>query len=177
MGECYDARMPKAPLDYQSAGVDYHRIDALKIRAQQAARGTARHLDIHGAREIAGSRGESAYVVESHGVLLASIVECLGTKSLVADAMRAITGRSHYDTIAQDTIAMAVNDLASVGAAPVCLHAYWAAGSSDWFSDVPRMADLVRGWQAACDRCEVSWGGGETPALAGVVAPSSIDLA
>jgi phosphoribosylformylglycinamidine cyclo-ligase len=177
MAECYDARMANAPIDYQSAGVDYHRIDALKVRAQQAARGTARHLAGHGAREIESSRGESAYVFESHGVLLASIVECLGTKSLVADAMRAITGRSHYDTIAQDTIAMAVNDLVSVGAAPVSLHAYWAAGSSDWFSDVPRMEDLVRGWQAACDSCEVSWGGGETPALAGVVAPTSIDLA
>ena len=169
--------MSKAPLDYQSAGVDYHRIDALKIRAQQAARGTARHLVGHGAREIESSRGESAYVVESRGVLLASIVECLGTKSLVADAMRPLSGRSHYDTIAQDTIAMAVNDLVTVGAAPLTLHAYWAAGGSDWFSDVPRMADLVRGWQAACDICEVSWGGGETPALSGVVAPGSIDLA
>jgi phosphoribosylformylglycinamidine cyclo-ligase len=169
--------LSKAPLDYQSAGVDYHRIDALKIRAQQAARGTARHLAAHGAREIASSRGESAYVVEAHGVLLASIVECLGTKSLVADAMRSISGRSHYDTIAQDTIAMAVNDLVTVGAAPLSVHAYWAAGGSDWFSDVPRMEDLVRGWQAACDVCEVSWGGGETPALAGVVAPGSIDLA
>lgn len=165
------------PLDYQSAGVDYHRIDALKIRAQQAARDTARHLAGHGAREIASSRGESAYVVETHGVLLASIVECLGTKSLVADDMRAISGRSHYDTLAQDTIAMAVNDLATVGAAPISVHAYWAAGGSDWFSDVARMQDLVRGWQAACDVCEVSWGGGETPALAGVVAPGSIDLA
>jgi phosphoribosylformylglycinamidine cyclo-ligase len=165
------------PLDYQSAGVDYHRIDALKIRAQQAARSTARHLGVHGVREIAGSRGESAYVVEAHGVLLASIVECLGTKSLVADAMRPISGRSHYDTLAQDTLAMAVNDLVSVGAAPISVHAYWAAGGSDWFSDVPRMEDLVRGWQAACDICEVSWGGGETPALVGVVAPGSIDLA
>ncbi len=169
--------MAKAPLDYQSAGVDYQRIDALKIRAQQAARSTARHLAGHGAREIASSRGESAYVVESHGVLLASIVECLGTKSLVADAMRTLSGRSHYDTIAQDTIAMAVNDLVTVGAAPISIHAYWAAGGSDWFADVPRMEDLVRGWQAACDVCEVSWGGGETPALAGVVAPGSIDLA
>ncbi len=169
--------MPNAPLDYQSAGVDYHRIDALKIRAQQAARGTARHLAGHGAREIESSRGESAYVVETHGVLIASIVECLGTKSLVADAMRQVSGRSHYDTIAQDTVAMAVNDLVTVGAAPISVHAYWAAGGSDWFSDLPRMEDLVRGWQAACDVCEMSWGGGETPALAGVVAPGSIDLA
>jgi phosphoribosylformylglycinamidine cyclo-ligase len=169
--------LSKAPLDYQSAGVDYHRIDALKIRAQQAARATARHLAGHRAREIESSRGESAYVVETHGVLLASIVECLGTKSLVADAMRAISGRSHYDTLAQDTVAMAVNDLVTVGAAPLSIHAYWAAGGSDWFNDVPRMEDLVRGWQAACDVCEASWGGGETPALAGVVAPGSIDLA
>ncbi|MEJ0008384.1 MAG: AIR synthase related protein [Steroidobacteraceae bacterium] len=72
---------------------------------------------------------------------------------------------------------MAVNDLVTVGAAPISIHAYWAAGGSDWFSDVPRMEDLVGGWQAACDVCEVSWGGGETPALAGVVAPGSIDLA
>src|SRR6201996_1757513 len=177
MRECYDVRMANAPLDYRSAGVDYDRIDALKIRAQQAARGTARHLAGHGAREIASSRGESAYVVERHGGLLASIVECLGTKSLVADAMRAISGRSHYDSIAQDTIAMAVNDLVTVGAAPTSVHAYWAAGGSDWFSDIQRMEDLVRGWQSACDVCEVSWGGGETPALAGVVAPGSIDLA
>jgi len=169
--------LSKAPLDYRSAGVDYHRIDALKIRAQQAARATARHLAGHGAREIASSRGESAYVVETHGVLLASIMECLGTKSLVADAMREISGRTHYDTIAQDTIAMAVNDLVTVGAAPLSVHAYWAAGSSDWFSDVQRMEDLVSGWQDACDVCEVSWGGGETPALAGVVAPGAIDLA
>ena len=169
--------LSKVPLDYTSAGVDYHRIDALKIRAQQAARSTARHLVARGAREIEASRGESAYVVDAGGLLLASILECLGTKALVADAVRAFSGRTHYDSIAQDTIAMAVNDLVTVGATPLCVHAYWAAGSSDWFSDAERMEDLVRGWQAACDVCAVSWGGGETPALTGVVAPDSIDLA
>jgi phosphoribosylformylglycinamidine cyclo-ligase len=110
-------------------------------------------------------------------LLIASITECLGTKALVADEVRQITGRTHYDTIAQDTIAMAVNDLISVGATPLSVHAYWSAGSSEWFSDVPRMEDLVRGWQAACDVCKVSWGGGETPALNGVVQPDRIDLA
>jgi len=161
----------KAPLDYSSAGVDYQRIDALKVRAQQAARGTSRHLAAHGCREIERSRGESAYVVEAGGVLLASVTECLGTKALVADAVRPISGRTHYDAIAQDTIAMAVNDLITVGATPLSVQAYWAAGSSDWFSDIERMTDLVRGWQAACDVCQVAWGGGETPALAGVVEP------
>jgi len=31
--------------------------------------------------------------------------------------------------------------------------------------------------EGACDACGVSWGGGETPALAGVVAAGRIDLA
>jgi phosphoribosylformylglycinamidine cyclo-ligase len=39
------------------------------------------------------------------------------------------------------------------------------------------MQDLVRGWQAACDVCGMAWGGGETPALGGVVERERIDLA
>jgi phosphoribosylformylglycinamidine cyclo-ligase len=109
--------------------------------------------------------------------MIASITECLGTKALLADAVRAFSGRSHYDTIAQDTIAMAVNDLVTVGATPLSTHAYWSAGSSGWFADQERMQDLVRGWQAACDVCGMAWGGGETPALGGVVEAERIDLA
>ena len=33
------------------------------------------------------------------------------------------------------------------------------------------------GWKRACDACSVAWGGGETPALAGIVADGRIDLA
>ena len=107
---------------------------------------------------------------------LASITECLGTKALVADAMRSVSGRTFYDLIAQDTLAMAINDIITVGATPVSVHAYWASGGSDWFADAERARDLVDGWRAACDRCGVAWGGGETPALAGVVEPGRIDL-
>lgn len=164
-------------MDYKQAGVDYAKIDPLKILAQQAAAATAGNLAAHGLAEVAASRGESAYVVDCGEFYLASITECLGTKALVADAMRAITGRTYYDLIAQDTLAMAINDLITVGATPVSAHAYWAAGGSDWFDDAERARDLVNGWKAACDACGVSWGGGETPALAGVVAPGRIDLA
>lgn len=162
---------------YAAAGVDYAKIDPLKILAQQAAAATAGHLARHGLSEVAASRGESAYVVDCGEFYLASITECLGTKALVADAMRAVTGRTYYDLIAQDTLAMAINDLITVGATPVSVHAYWAAGGSDWFADAERARDLVAGWKAACDACRVAWGGGETPALAGVVAPGRIDLA
>lgn len=169
--------MAQTPLDYSAAGVDYAKIDPLKILAQKAASLTAGNLAGHGVSEIRASRGESAYVMDIGGTLIASITECLGTKALVADAVRAITGRTHYDSIAQDTIAMAVNDLITVGATPLSVHAYWSAGGSEWFADEARMRDLVNGWQEACDVCKVSWGGGETPALSGVVEAGRIDLA
>jgi phosphoribosylformylglycinamidine cyclo-ligase len=165
------------PLDYKQAGVDYARIDPLKILAQQAAAATSGNLARHGLTEMAASRGESAYVVDCGAFYLASITECLGTKALVADAVRPLTGKTYYDLIAQDTLAMAINDLITVGATPVSVHAYWAASGSEWFDDAERARDLVTGWRAACDACGVSWGGGETPALAGVVAPGRVDLA
>ncbi len=183
-------------LTYEDSGVDYDRIDPLKVLAQQAARATGANLERAGtgAREVAASRGESAYVLDIGDAYLASITECLGTKALVADAMRKgpavsgvsgppeasgreASGRTWYDHIAQDTIATAVNDLVTVGAKPLSIHAYWAAGSSDWFDDTERMNDLVEGWRAACDVLGVAWGGGETPCLTGVVEEGAIDLA
>jgi phosphoribosylformylglycinamidine cyclo-ligase len=166
-----------APLSYEQAGVDYDLIDPLKVAAQRAAAATAGHLAGHGYREVAASRGESAYVVDVGPFYLASIVECLGSKALVADEMHRLTGRSYYDSIAQDTIAMAVNDLITVGATPLVIQAYWAAGGSEWFADAQRAQALVAGWKRACDACGVAWGGGETPALAGIVADGRIDLA
>jgi phosphoribosylformylglycinamidine cyclo-ligase len=166
-----------APLTYEQSGVVYDLIDPIKVAAQRAAADTGAHLAAHGFSEVAASRGESAYVVDVGPFYLASIVECLGSKALVADEMKALTGRSHYDAIAQDTIAMAINDLITVGATPLVVQAYWAAGGSDWFGDAQRAQALVTGWKRACDTCGVAWGGGETPALAGIVEAGRIDLA
>ncbi len=172
-----DASPHTAPLSYEQSGVDYALIDPLKIAAQRAAAQTGSHLHAHGFAEIAASRGESAYVVDLGPFYLASIVECLGSKALVADEMARLTGRSWYAGIAQDTIAMAVNDLITVGATPLVVQAYWAAGGSEWFGDAARAEALVAGWKRACDICGVAWGGGETPALAGIVEAGRIDLA
>ena len=166
-----------APLSYEQAGVNYDLIDPLKVSAQRAAAATAVHLAGHGFSEVLASRGESAYVVDVGPFYIASIVECLGSKALVADEMHTLTGKSYYDSIAQDTIAMAINDLITVGATPLIVQAYWAAGGSDWFADSQRSAALIEGWKRACDACSVAWGGGETPALAGIVADGRIDLA
>jgi phosphoribosylformylglycinamidine cyclo-ligase len=172
-----ESTAPRDTLSYEQAGVNYDLIDPLKVTAQRAAASTAVHLAAHGFSEVAASRGESAYVVDVGPFYLASIVECLGSKALVADEMQRLTGRSYYDHIAQDTIAMAINDLITVGATPLIVQAYWAAGGSDWFADEQRSQALVDGWKRACDACQVAWGGGETPALAGIVAEGRIDLA
>jgi phosphoribosylformylglycinamidine cyclo-ligase len=172
-----DALPATSPLTYDQAGVRYDLIDPLKVAAQQAAASTAAQLTAHGFSEVKASRGESAYVVDLGPFYLASIVECLGSKAMVADEMQRLTGRTWYDSIAQDTIAMAINDLITVGATPLVVQAYWAAGGSDWFDDAGRAAALVRGWKAACETCGVAWGGGETPALAGIVEAGRIDLA
>lgn len=166
-----------ATLTYEQAGVDYDLIDPLKVSAQRAAATTATQLAAHGFSELTASRGESAYVVDVGPFYLASIVECLGSKALVADEMALLTGKSYYDSIAQDTIAMAVNDLITVGATPLVVQAYWAAGGSDWFANAARAQALVAGWKRACEACAVAWGGGETPALAGIVENGRIDLA
>ena len=171
------SKTASGPLSYGGSGVDYARIDPLKIAAQRAAAETASHLDARGFSEVESSRGESAYVVDVGPFYLASIIECLGSKALVADAMAELTGKSAYAHIAQDTIAMAVNDLITVGATPLVVQAYWAAGGSDWFADAARAEQLVAGWKRACDHCGIAWGGGETPALAGIVEAGRVDLA
>src|SRR3954468_17815651 len=158
LGMNANAADPTATLSYEQAGVNYDLIDPMKVAAQRAAAATAGHLAAHGFSEVKASRGESAYVVDVGPFYLASIVECLGSKAMVADAMQALTGKSHYAAIAQDTIAMAINDLITVGATPLVVQAYWAAGGSEWFADAARGQALIEGWKRACEICKVSWG-------------------
>jgi phosphoribosylformylglycinamidine cyclo-ligase len=167
---------PKTPLSYATSGVDYGSLDPAKLLAQRAAASTAGALARFGFAEAAGSRGESAYVWEEPDAYRAFVIEGLGTKNLVADAMRAIGGRTYYDAVARDTVAMIVNDVIVVGADPQVVTAYWAVRDGAWFYDRERAADLVRGWTEACTEIGATWGGGETPALAGIVAPGTIDL-
>ncbi|MBI5221783.1 MAG: phosphoribosylformylglycinamidine cyclo-ligase [Candidatus Magasanikbacteria bacterium] len=163
-------------MTYSLSGVNYSDIDPIKKLAQISAQSTALNLKKSGFNEISASRGESAYVWQQGNILMASVIEGLGTKNLVADAMKK-SGKTYYDVVAHDTVATIINDLVSVGAKPLSLHAYWAVGDSKWLGDKQRMKDLISGWKSACDTAGVSWGGGETPAYAGIINPETIDLA
>ena len=165
-------------LTYAGAGVNYDLLDPFKRRAQAAGRSTADVLKRLGVAEVEMSRGESAYLIETPDSFLAHVEEGLGTKNLVADAMYRLTGtRSYYDHIAQDTVAMIVNDMVTLGALPLAVAMHLGVGSSDWFSDERRAGDLVDGWRNACLLARCAWGGGETPTLAGVVERQTVVLA
>ena len=165
-------------MTYAGAGVDYSALDPFKRRAQAAGRSTADVLRRFGMAEVEMSRGESAYLIDAGDCFLAHVEEGLGTKNLVADAMyRLRPARSYYDHIAQDTVAMIVNDMITVGALPLAVAMHLGVGSSEWFNDERRAADLVDGWRNACTLARCAWGGGETPALSGVVEATTVVLA
>jgi len=168
--------LAKTQDSYSHSGVDYSKMDPIKLLAQQKAKATAKNLKNFGMHELTASRGESAYVWEEPDSYRALVVEGLGTKNLIADAVRPITGKTYYNNIAQDTIAMVVNDLIVVGALPQVVNAYFAVGNSDWLTDKQRAEDLINGWAKACNLAGATWGGGETPTLKGVIEPTAIDL-
>lgn len=166
-------------LTYAGTGVNYDAMDPFKRMAQLAARETAGNIARLGGgefREFEASRGESAYLIEAGKSYLAHVEEGLGTKNLVADAMYELTGKSYYEQIAQDCVAMIVNDMVTLGALPLSVAMHLAVGTSDWFNDERRSGDLVYGWKKACDLARCAWGGGETPTLKGCVVPEAVVL-
>ena len=90
--------------------------------------------------------------------------------------MEAISGKTYYSAIAQDTVATIINDLITVGAKPEVINAYFAVGDSAWFLNKKRIDALITGWKKACDTARTAWGGGETPALSGIINPQTIEL-
>jgi len=164
-------------LTYQDSGVNYDSLDAFKRQCQKEAGGTVDALARHGLSEPPSIRGESAYLIETPTEYLAHVEEGLGTKNLVADAMLHLTGQSFYDHIGIDTVATIVNDLITTGARPISVAMHAAVGDANWFNESGRSVELARGFAQGCRLAQAVWGGGETPALKGIVNPQTIVLA
>jgi phosphoribosylformylglycinamidine cyclo-ligase len=164
-------------LSYESSGVRYGPLDAFKRACQKAALTTTDLLAGHGFREPVSVRGESAYLIEAADHFVAHVEEGLGTKNLVADAVQADGGGCHYRAIGIDTVATIANDLITCGALPVAVAMHAAVGDSGWFADQHRAEELVKGFAEGCRAAGAVWGGGETPALRGLIEPGAIVLA
>jgi len=164
-------------LTYEQSGVNYDTLDAFKRACQRAASTTTGALASHGLREPASVRGESAYLLETPDEYLAHVEEGLGTKNLVADAMWQLARGRFYRNMGIDTVATMVNDLITCGALPISVAMHAAVGDAKWFEHSQRNADLAEGFAQGCIDAGAVWGGGETPALKGIVNPDAIVLA
>lgn len=164
------------PLNYATVGDNYDTKDPIKKLAQTSAAHTSEHLQKAGFPEVSDSRGESAFVWEQGDSYLASVIEGLGTKNLVADGTRGTGAKTYYDIIGHETVATIINDLITVGAQPLVIHAYWAVADNSWLADEARMRDLITGWKNACDLAGATWGGGETPTLKGIMVPGTAEF-
>lgn len=161
---------------YQSAGVNYEVLDAAKRTAMAAAAATSLNGERLGAIIDDRSRGESAVVISVGEERLGFVLECLGTKSMIATRYLAETGIDRFDAIGYDTVAAVVNDCCCVGALPFVVNAYFATGAASFYEG-SRHASLVEGFRRGCDDAGAAWGGGESPTLSGLVDPGEIDLA
>jgi phosphoribosylformylglycinamidine cyclo-ligase len=167
-----------SPVDeYRQLGVDYDVLDEGKRMAIDYARATSSLLAAHGGRVLEASRGASAFVVELGGLQLAFVIEGLGTKSVLARQWWETTGQDRFADVGVDAVAAVVNDVCSVGAAPAVVNAYFATGSSDWYAVNTRMRSLLLGWRRGCELARAVWGGGESPALPGLVSAEDVEIA
>ncbi|MFJ2116068.1 AIR synthase-related protein [Streptomyces sp. NPDC087850] len=162
--------------EYEKAGVDYSVLDRVKRAAVERAAATAGLLNSSGAWEFAGSRGATAYVFEVGGLTLATVTEGLGTKSVIAEQFLDVSGESRFADLAVDAVASIVNDVVSVGANPLVITAYFATGDAAWYNDERKSLELLAGWQRACEQSGATWGGGESPALPGLLTGAGIEL-
>jgi len=163
--------------EYGRLGIDYDVLDASKRDAIGFAQSTSHLLEAHGARAVEGSRGASAFVLELAGLQLAFVVEGLGTKSIISRRWMEVSGEDRFADVGVDAVGAIVNDVCSVGALPIVINAYFATGRSDWHADSTALGSLLVGWHRACELSEAAWGGGESPALPGLVSPDDIELA
>jgi phosphoribosylformylglycinamidine cyclo-ligase len=164
--------------EYKKAGIDYDVLDESKRAAIRNAEATSPLLAAHhGGRVIEESRGASAFVLELGGQQLAFVVEGLGTKSILARQWLEQTGEDRFADIGIDGVAAIVNDVASVGALPAVVNAYFATGDSDWHAGSTSIQSLLEGWRAGCEQAQAVWGGGESPALPDLVSPKDVEVA
>jgi phosphoribosylformylglycinamidine cyclo-ligase len=162
---------------YSRAGVDYHRLDRAKQGALEAAATTSAVASTLGITILEESRGEPASLIRIGDLRLAVVLECLGTKSLLAREYLDAGGPNRYDQVAIDTVAAAVNDLACLAAQPVAVNAYFATGSASFLERHGWMEAVTEGFRQACLAAGAIWAGGESPTLPGLIAKNDIELA
>lgn len=165
-----------------ASGVNYGDLDRLKVEASRAAADTDFKAlmchDLHFS-PLTWSRGESVFLLHNRltGEFYGFLVEGLGTKNLVAEnaELREALGRTGYDVMGWDCVAMVVNDAATLGVMALVYGQHPALAEGDHLTGA-NSADLIRGTVEACRYCGIIYGPGETPQLSGIIVPGTMCL-
>lgn len=150
---------------YSAAGVNIHAGNALVERLKALA-GSTRTRGV--VADVGGFGG--LFRPDLDGMeepLLASSTDGVGTKLKLAFAF------NRHDTVGIDLVAMNVNDILALGAAPLFFLDYFACGKLD----IDTCADVVSGVTEGCRRAGCALLGGETAEMPGMYAPGEYDLA
>lgn len=144
-------------MDYKDAGVDIEKADALVGWLQKSK----------GFSSIGGYASMMPVPAGYKEPILVSSTDGVGTKLLLALE----TGR--YDDLAQDLIAMCVNDMICVGAKPLFFLDYYACGKLD--ADAWKL--FLTGLQKGCASIDCELSGGETAEMPGLYSGKHFDCA
>ncbi len=175
-------------------GFNFKSLDAFARLCQALGKTTAGNAERLGFAAELWSYGESCHVVKgrSSSDYVGMTIEGLGTKSRVADLYTKIMiatevlaqaevsvdaqERLWWMALAQDCVAMIVNDMITVGVLPVHIGMHLAVANANWFDNVARREGLAIGWKNSCDESGAIWGPGETAALQDIIIPGCCEL-
>lgn len=145
------------PTTYQQSGVNYNLMDPFKNACLKAG-------------------GNNSEAVEFKDFYLVDILEGLGSLNKLADQVYKLTGKNYYYQAGWGNAASILNDLTSLGAKPLTLKLFVAAGSENWFKEKTRWKDLIRGFKDAALYSGARWNGGETQTLVDLINTNSFVL-
>ncbi len=154
-------------IDYKQAGVDVEAGDALVDWLKKSAPKKWPHQE----RLVEGIGGFAALFRADFKELkepcLVSCTDGVGTKIKLAVHFES------YKEVAQDLVAMCVNDLVCCGARPLFFLDYYASGKLR----LPAAKDFLGGVQAACVEADCALIGGETAEMPGLYEGNDFDCA
>ncbi len=155
---------------YAKAGVDYTLLEPFKMAMIEVGKKTLKFpnkRDVYIREDLVHAHGAVYEYRGNKPHLWVQTQEGLGNKSWLAEwmYMHGGTGKTYYDAIAKDAVLMIVNDVIAQGALPVVFTDHIDVGSSEWFNDMKRTTDLVKGLFEVCAEVGMALPAGETAPL------------
>ncbi len=154
-------------MKYSAAGVDIAAATRAKELMTTAVRSTHGPAVLAGMGAFGGCFDAALALAGMQAPVLVSSTDGVGTKTLVAAAL------DRYDTVGQDLVNHAVNDILVQGARPLFFLDYIAVAKLDPI----QIAAIVSGVAVGCRAVGCALIGGETAEMPDVYAPGAFDLA